>query len=103
MKGLFVAAAISSSLLFANETSVKLNYRYQEADTGRRVQETASVSIPQIGIPERRSTDIRIEKTLFVVDLANVLKDSLKAYEEISKPIVIDPVWLVQHVSVATD
>ncbi|MFC2074907.1 VWA domain-containing protein [Bdellovibrionota bacterium] len=65
------------------ESTINLNWRYQTAEDGSFRSQKSSVVIPEISLNQQFAvTDKGITKTIFLVNLANTMKKSLKDFSE---------------------
>ena len=86
--GIVALTAMNLQTAFASPQNVGIDWRYQDAKTGERITDRSEVTLPSLADlqpQERFTTDSRMEKALFLVDLTNTFKQTLKQYEEACK------------------
>src|SRR4051812_40397742 len=78
--------ALGLNALAADTGKISVDWRYQDARSGKWQASTATSALPargEAGDSSRVSSEPGIEKTLFVVRVATELKASLKSYQSV--------------------
>jgi hypothetical protein len=81
---LVLLSSVSNSF-GATHSGISLNWKYQIAETGQVVQGGSSAQVPSLSRAKLAQADIALQKSVYLVRLANLAKGQMKAYAETCK------------------